>query len=135
MVQKRTKVESVVDELDCFTYSRAEALADGVLIDVTTTAIHAGFRYPVALTASVWSKYVRVPEGLEGQDETARLWDVVWMLRHGISRQRTDATELTFQFYVRNANDRLPELVTLKAVCGPGDNGEPCVTVMLLDED
>jgi len=27
------------------------------------------------------------------------------------------------------------ELVTLKAACGPGDNGEPVITIMKPDED
>jgi hypothetical protein len=35
---------------------------------------------------------------------------------------------------VRNDN-RAPQLVTLRAACGPGDNGEPVVTVMMPDED
>jgi hypothetical protein len=126
--------DSVFGEL-IFAYTRAEALADGVLIDATRSAKEAGLRCPVALTASVWAEYVRVPEGLEGQDESGRLWDVVWMLRHGVIQQRKDATELTFQLYVKNANNRMPELVSLRAVCGPDDNGEPCVTVMRLDED
>ena len=25
--------------------------------------------------------------------------------------------------------------VTLKAICGPGDNGEPVITILMLDED
>jgi hypothetical protein len=36
--------------------------------------------------------------------------------------------------YVRNDNDR-PKLVTLKAVCGPSDELEPTITVMLTEED
>src|SRR5262249_4146387 len=35
---------------------RADALRDGVLIDVTPTAREAGFRYPVALTAATWRR-------------------------------------------------------------------------------
>jgi hypothetical protein len=30
---------------------------------------------------------------------------------------------------------RVQDLVTLKAICGPGDNGEPVVTIILPDED
>ena len=33
-------------------YTRAEAIRDGVLIDVSATAREAGFRYPVALAAA-----------------------------------------------------------------------------------
>src|ERR1700694_4913366 len=35
-------------------YSRAEALEDGALIDVTSTTREAGFLIPVALTRAVW---------------------------------------------------------------------------------
>jgi hypothetical protein len=49
-----------------------------------------------------------------------------------------DGSTLLFKLYVRNHNrERLNsrDLVTLKAVCGPGDDGEPVVTIMLPDED
>jgi hypothetical protein len=36
-------------------YSRSEALADGLLVDVTETAREAGFLYPVALTRAAGS--------------------------------------------------------------------------------
>jgi hypothetical protein len=41
-----------------------------------------------------------------------------------------------FGVHVRNDNrERTPPLVRLKAVCGPGDHGEPVITAMLRDED
>jgi hypothetical protein len=41
-----------------------------------------------------------------------------------------------FGVHVRNDNcERTPPLVTLRALCGPGDRGEPVITVMLPDED
>jgi hypothetical protein len=43
---------------------------------------------------------------------------------------------VSFALHVRNDNrDGIPPLVRLKAECGPGDGGEPVVTVMLPDED
>ena len=62
-------------------YSRRTAIEDGVLVDVSTTAREAGITFPVALTRAVWDRYVEVPEGLRGQDERGRLWDVVYMVR------------------------------------------------------
>jgi hypothetical protein len=35
-------------------YTRSEAFADGVLVDVTETAREAGFVIPVALTRAAW---------------------------------------------------------------------------------
>jgi hypothetical protein len=60
-------------------YSRAEALEDGALIDVTSMAREAGFRIPVALTRAVWESYVTVPPKVVAQDEPGRLWDILWM--------------------------------------------------------
>ncbi|MBX9787537.1 MAG: hypothetical protein K2Y37_01350 [Pirellulales bacterium] len=114
-------------------YSRQHAIEDGVLIDVTGTAREAGFRYPVALTRAVWTKYIEVPEGVQAQDEAGRLWDILWMLSCAI-RRHLDVDTLFFGLSVRNHN-RLDELVTLKAVCGAGDDLEPVITVMLPDED
>ena len=37
-----------------FTYSRARAIEDGVLIDVSETARRIGLKYPTAITALVW---------------------------------------------------------------------------------
>jgi hypothetical protein len=117
-----------------YAYTRAQAIADGVLIDVTSTAKEAGFRYPVALTQAVWCEYVGVPAGVEGQDETGRLWDILVMLSYAI-RRNEDRSELRFRLHVRNDNrDRTPPLVELKALCGPDDDGSPCITVMGLDE-
>lgn len=114
-------------------YTRKQALADGVLVDVSETAREVGFRYPVALTRAVWERYVRVPEGVECQDEAGRLYDVLWMLRWRI--QTSDGKfMLFFKLYVRNDNRR-SQLIELKAVCGPDDEGLPCITIMLPGED
>jgi hypothetical protein len=115
-------------------YTRAEAIRDGVLIDVSAVAREAGIRYAVALMAAVWERCVTVPPGVVCQDEAGRLWDVLWMLRCAAARQ--DGPEVRFGVHVRQDNsERTPPLVRLKAVCGRGDDGEPVVTVMLPEED
>jgi hypothetical protein len=116
-------------------YTRAEAIEAGVLIDVTGIAKEAGFRLPVAVTSSVWAEYVTVPTGVEAQDESGRLWDVLWMLMVAIRTNRDDR-EIRFRLHVKNDNqDGVNPFIELKAVCGPDDDGTPCVTVMLLEED
>jgi hypothetical protein len=43
---------------------------------------------------------------------------------------------VVFAVHVRNDNrEGMPPLVRLKALCGPGDHGEPVVTIMLPEED
>lgn len=118
-------------------YTRKQAIADGCLIDVTETAEEAGFQVPVALTRTVWARYVEVPEGVECQDEAGRLWDVLCMCRHWILfRREPGQYVIRFVVHVRNDNhEGEPPVVQLKAVCGPADDGSPCITIMLPDED
>ena len=119
-----------------YAYTRKQAIADGVQIDVTKTAQEAGIRFPVFLTRGVFETYVAVPEGVTGQDEAGRLWDVVWMLRFGIIRARPGVQRIPVAFYVRNDN-RAPRLVKLIATCGPLDidDPQPAITITMPDED
>lgn len=118
-----------------YAYTRAQAIEDGTLVDVTETAREAGITIPVALTRAVWDAYVEVPRGKEGlQDERGRLWDVVWMLRFGILRSG-GGREILYRLSVICGKPVRRRTVTLKAVCGPGDDAEPVITVMLPEED
>lgn len=118
-------------------YSRKQALEDGFLVDVSATAREAGIKFPVAMTRTVWDGYVKVPDGIMAQDEMGRLWDIVYMLRVAIKRSG-DGEVINYSLYVRNHNrerlDRRDE-VQLKAICGPGDDPQPVITIMLPDED
>lgn len=58
-----------------YAYTRAQAVADGVQVEVTKTAQEAGIKFPVFLTRTVYDSYVAAPEGVTGQDEAGRLWD------------------------------------------------------------
>jgi hypothetical protein len=106
-------------------YSRADAIRDEVLIDVSAVVREAGIRYPVALTAAAWAKCVAVPPGVVCQDAAGRLWDVARLLACTI-RRGGSGPEVRFGVHVRNDNrERTPPWVRLKAVCGPGDRASP----------
>ena len=113
-------------------YSRADAIEDGVMIDASEMAKEAGLKFPVAITATVWDKYVEVPEGVEGQDEQGRLWDLLNMLLFAIKRG-CEGSELLFTVLVNN--DGEPKPIQLKSICGPGDDADPVITIMLPNED
>ena len=117
-------------------YTRAQAIEDGVLVDVSEVASEAGNRFPVAVTRAVWGQYVEVPPGVECQDEQGRLWDILWMLYCAIRREG-GGDRIFFEVTVRNHNGKLTrkDRVKLEAVCGPGDDGEAVITVLLPDED
>ena len=114
-------------------YKRAQAIEDGFLVDVSKDAREADFKYPVAITRVAWGKYVEIPTGITDQDIAGRLWDILWMLRHYIKISSVD-DRIMFRLYVRNDN-RKAKMVTLKALCGPGDDAEPVITIMLPEED
>ena len=53
-----------------------------------------------------------------------------------IARPSDDPHEVRFAVHVRDDNrERTPPLVRLKALCGPGDEGEPVVTILMPEED
>jgi hypothetical protein len=119
-----------------YAYTRSQAVADGVQVDVTKTAQEAGIKFPMFLTRAVWDAYVAVPPDVTCQDEAGRLWDVVWMTRFGIIRARPGVDRIPVALYVRNDNHRA-KLVKLIATCGPLDMDDPApaITVMMPDED
>ena len=69
-----------------YSYSRAQAVSDGVLLYVTDLAKEAGFRFPVALTSAAWADCVawRAGSRSNGQSEAGRLWDVLTTARLAI---------------------------------------------------
>lgn len=124
------------------TYSRAQAIADGVLIDVTNATDSTGrrvspFKFPVAFTSAAYAETVArggkwVNKELilpRGQDAIGRLWDVFSMLLFAIRRAKTSTSVIHFTVKVSG------RLVHLKSICGPGDTPAPVLTIMLPNED
>jgi hypothetical protein len=120
-----------------FAYTRSQAVADGVQVEVTKTATEAGISFPVFLTRGVFDSFVTVPPGVSGQDEAGRLWDIVWMLRFAILKARPGVQRIPVVLYVRQSDTQRPQLIKLIATCGPldVDDPQPAITVMLPDED
>lgn len=116
------------------TYTRTQAIEDGVLVDVSTTAKEAGINFPVALTSAVWDLYIVPSDKLEGHGQSiaGRLWDLLWMFR--MKALKTNTSLLFYSCMFLNENEKLEE-VKFKALCGPGDNFEPVITIMLPMED
>lgn len=125
-------------------YTRAQAIEDGYLIDVSDTSEYreSGWRMPVAIEAEAWGKCVAVDKGLEeqGQSIAGRLWDVLYMASLYVKRIGAASDTAYMKVSVtshresKNGN-HLPgyKQVTrnLKITCGPGDNAEPVITIGL----
>jgi uncharacterized protein DUF6573 len=116
-----------------YTYTRAQALADGVLIDVSETARELGFRYPVALTAALWADIQAIPVG-STEDVAGRLWDVLWMAACAARWGADGADQLTYEL-IMAVEGAQRACYPVKIVIGPGDAGEPVLTLMRPNED
>lgn len=124
-----------------FTYTRAQAIADGVLVDVSSTAVEAGFKFPVAVTEAVWQDCIEWSEQDSQrqvhQDQSGRLWDVLFMAYVAV-RTNPKAEQIINYGIVRVPRDgasHRPRRVELKIVLSGGDQGEPVLTIMQPHED
>jgi len=124
-------------------YSRSNAIEDGILIEVPKEfSKEAGITFPVAYTVGL-SEYVE-PDDIEempGQSRDGRLWDLLFMFKTAAKNSKTPSDRLTYKVIfqmrrqIHNRKITAPETITVYAVCGPGDNGEPVITLMLPGED
>lgn len=115
-----------------FCYTRRQAIADGMQFQApAAVAAEAGFRWPVYITSAVYEEAIRIPEGVEAQDESGRLWDVLWMAALEARRPGPDEGTRQFTVYVRNDN-RAPQPFSYYLQAGPVDvdNPAPCITIM-----
>lgn len=123
-----------------YVYSRAQAIEDGELVDISKTAKEAGFKLSIAVTSTVWNRYIDWTPADDDkqtvQHTSGRLWDVLWVLSLACRRCANEST-LNYRLYVvpRDGRSRKPRQIELKAVIGGGDNGEPVITIMLPNED
>jgi len=124
-----------------YIFTRAQAIEDGVLIDAGTMAEEAGFKWPVAFTSAAWEDCIAWTDEDKAkqayQDQSGRLWDVLYMASHAIRTSNGADDRTRFELYrvPRDGKAIKAELVTLKLIVGPGDQGEPVITIMKPNED
>ena len=116
------------------TYTRKQAIEDGVLIDVTPMAKEAGFKWHTAVTSGLWYDYIIPSEELikQAQSIEGRLWDVLNVLRMEVRNSQGAIINFKVIFLM---GDSKKKYVDLKCIAGPGDKGEPVLTIMLPEED
>ena len=134
---KTNKLTDIFGEV-IFSYTRKQAIKDGVLVDVSKMACEAGIRYPVAVTQAIWTKYIVPSVSLkkQGQSIKGRLWDLLYMFQGPARSTPTNVMLFDLYFLMEDGeNNTQNTRVTMKAVCGPGDAGEPVITIMRRNED
>ena len=119
-----------------YSYTRAQAIEDGVLIDISTDAQAHGFKVHTVVTDNLYHRYVEVPSGLDrsyGQSVTGRLHDLLTLaLFAARSSKGTDRVYFKVDFLMEPGRS---ETVDIIAHIGPGDNAEPVLTIMLPEDD
>lgn len=124
-----------------YSYTRKQALEDGVLIDATEMARDAGFKWPVALTAAAWADCVAWSDEDNRkqtyQDASGRLWDVLIMAAFAAQSAPEGLGPSLFSLLriPRDGTSQHSERRRLKLILGPDDDGEPVITITLPHED
>ena len=114
-----------------YAYTRAQAIADGVLIDVSATAREAGFRAPVAITHALHLEIADIPARLQGiASYEGRLWDCLWMAFCEARRMGSASAAIVNLIMPVTTH----QTFQLRMVAGPGDQGELVITLMLPNE-
>lgn len=118
-----------------FSYTRAQAIADGVLIDVTAHAAEVGFKVHTVVTDHLYGDYIVPPAGLEGEGQSieGRLHDLLFRTLLAAKAIR-DSDRVEFDVLFLMAPRRW-DTAHVVAVIGPGDQGEPVMTIMLPEDD
>jgi hypothetical protein len=112
-------------------YTRKQAIEDGELVDVTEwassrTGFHGGFTVPVAFTGTLWAAIEGIPKRLEGiADVRGRAHDVLWMASLAAQKGGSD---VFFDVILPRRGTRC-QRVRLRGNCGPGDHGQPVITI------
>ncbi len=118
-----------------FSYTRAQAITDGVLIDVTAQAAEVGFKVHTVVTDHLYNSYVVPPAGLEGDGQSVegRLQDLLFRtLLAAKTIKDSDRAEFDVLFLMAPGRWGTAHVV---AAIGPGDQGEPVLTIMLPEDD
>lgn len=115
-----------------YSYTRAQAIDDGVLVDLSNLAKEAGFKWPVAITCGVYELLNDTHQA--SQSFEGRAWDLLMVLHFEIKRSK-NGDVVYFAPYFNASTHSEPRPYKLWSKCGPGDHGEPVITIMLIDED
>lgn len=116
-------------------YSRAKAIEDGFIINVTEQAKRNRFQIPVALTQQAFHDCVYVFKVDEKKLQTnedkrlARLLQVFRFTLRSKNNSSKNAVDFTFTFQTVRNGKLVTDTADLVAFICPGDDGEPVITI------
>lgn len=129
-------MKQLVSDYQISSFSRANMLENGLLIDVSNTAESMGFTGPVALSNAEWEGIMQPYEGTDRPIEVIKsgaLWDCLWMLYIGLKHTKSETPEFLFPVILDCEN--IDAIFILKAVIGPDDDGYPVITILKREEE
>lgn len=118
-----------------FSYTRAQAIEDGVLVDESEAAREVGIKCPLAVTTRV-SELLGDCES--PQSRRGRLHDLVWLARCALHKApaRFTVWQQKFEVIMGRAHERVSNpLREFVLHLGPGDEGELVATITRPGED
>ena len=115
-------------------YTRKQALADGVLVDITEVARANGVKVPTAVTAGLFA-IIKPTEELEalGLSLDGRLKNLLFLLILESRNAAKDCDRISFSLAFQTAPDQI-ETIEVLAVMGPDDDMRPCLTIGLPED-
>ena len=116
-----------------YSYTRKQAIEDGFLIDVSELAKEAGFKFPAAITRGIYS-ILNDTHG-PGQSFEGRARDMFTIFKLEIKRSEPGQDTIYFAPLFQGQGRGAPRPVKMWSKCGPGDNAEPVLIIMLEGED
>jgi hypothetical protein len=107
-------------------YTRAQALEDGVLVDITPWASGC-FSHPVALTQALWTIVSDYPPGHGPETLGDRVKELLGAAVRVAQESSRPSSQFTFPFLIATSGGL--RTLELLAHSGPGDQGEPVITI------
>ena len=119
-----------------YSYSRAQAIADGVLVDLSTVVgdvCRQHYKFPIACTSEVWAIVERaVSNEKYCNDLFGVVHDILYMSKQNVVA-RIGESGVIFRVIITGVGRQ--KIFTFKMICGPGDNAEPVLTLMFPEQD
>ena len=98
------------------------------LVDVTTIAQEAGFRYCVAVTEGLMAAIETIPSHCSREDVQERLWDVIWMASLSARRAKSGCSRVVFEV-ILCIEGTTEKYQTLILNIRPGNTPKPVITI------
>lgn len=130
--------EDIFDEDNLIhAYSRADALADGVLISLMQGEMEAvcrqHFRFPIAATVGAWALIQTAVQNTKySNDYAGVLHDILYMSR--VAGSPIGPKTRCFGVLLKGAAPDC-HIHSFRLTCGPGDDLKPVLTLMLPGEE